>query len=184
MRHPHFFPLLPVLFPVLAAVALLAVIPTTGAAQGSDSADAPGSPAAELIVLVRHAETAPDGTRDPALSEAGLGRAGRLAAFLEDAAFTDVLTSPYRRTRQTAAAVAGSVGIEPESYDPRALERLARDLLARPGRHLVVGHSNTTPMLVELLGGEAGPPIDEDEHGRIYVLVPADGEVRTLVLRY
>lgn len=142
------------------------------------------APAAELIVLVRHAETTPDGTRDPALSGGGTERAARLATLLADAGIDRVHSSPYRRTRQTAGPVAAAGGREVEEYDPRALPDVAARLLAEPGRHLVVGHSNTTPALVELLGGEPGPDIAEDEHGRIYFLFPAEGAVRTLVLRY
>ena len=48
--------------------------------------------------------------------------------------------------------------------------RGAQPELTRDGlRHLVVGHSNTTPPLVELFGGDAGPPIDEaSEYDRLY----------------
>lgn len=35
-----------------------------------------------------------------------------------------------------------------------------------------------------LLGGDPGSDMSEDEHGRIYVLFPAEGAVGTLVLRY
>ena len=53
-------------------------------------------------------------------------------------------------------------------------------------RILVAGHSNTTPKLVELLGGNPGPPIDEKtEYDRLYVVVlGADGAVTTTLLRY
>ncbi|NIT87109.1 MAG: hypothetical protein GWM92_07640, partial [Gemmatimonadetes bacterium] len=52
-----------------------------------------------------------------------------------------------------------------------ALGGMARRLRGSPGRHLVVGHSDTTPRLVTLLGGEPGPPIVEArEYDRLYVL--------------
>ena len=52
------------------------------------------------------------------------------------------------------------------------------------GNHLVVGHSNTPPMLVEALGGAPGGPIGEDEYDRLYVVTLApDGPVHTALLR-
>ena len=55
-----------------------------------------------------------------------------------------------------------------------------------PGRYLVVGHSNTTPDLVNRLGGDPGATIDEEsEFDRLYVLVlHPDGSVVTVLLRY
>ena len=64
------------------------------------------------------------------------------------------------------------------------MEGLAATLRSTPGRHLVVGHSNTTPALVELLGGDSGGPIDEAEYDRFYVLtLHPGGSVTTVVLR-
>ena len=163
----------PILSACLAAAFFVLAAPVPAAAQGP-----------EVIILVRHAEPAPDDTRDPALSEAGIERAGRLTALLEDARLTAVHSTAYRRTRGTATPVAERAALEVAGYDPRDLRGFATELMASPGRHLVVGHSNTTPALVELLGGDPGPPIAEDEHGRVYVLVPTRDGVRSLVLRY
>ncbi len=50
----------------------------------------------------------------------------------------------------------------------------------------MAGHSNTTPQLVEALGGDPGEPIDENnEFDRLYqVVIGADGSVTTTLLRY
>jgi broad specificity phosphatase PhoE len=97
-----------------------------------------------------------------------------------------VLSSDLRRTRETAAPLAAALGLEVELYDPGALEELLPVLTGAPGRTLVVGHSNTTPQLVELLGGAPGEPIDEPtEYDRLYTLVlAADAEVVTIRTRY
>jgi len=148
---------------------------------------AAGRPAAAqdaVVFLVRHAETEPDGTRDPALSAAGAARSAALAALLDDAGIEAIRSTDYRRTRATAAAVADREGLDPVVYDPADLEGLARTLSADGGRVLVVGHSNTTPELVRLLGGDAGAAIHEDEHDRLYILFIEDGDVRTVLLRY
>lgn len=169
---------------IVAALAPSAVAQETGA---------PAAPAAEraapaVVILVRHAETAPDGTRDPALSKAGRERAVRLASMLSDVPLHAVYTTDYRRTRATAGGVAEAARLVPRVYDASRLEAFARTLAAGVagggGPVLVVGHSNTTPALVEALGGEPGRAIAEDEHDRLYVLYLDDAGVRTLLLRY
>jgi len=75
--------------------------------------------------------------------------------------------------------------VELEIYDPKALDALAARLLESRDNALVVGHSNTTRELVDLLGGEGGPPIVEAwECDRLYLLLTHDGKVtQTILLR-
>lgn len=138
-----------------------------------------------VVFLVRHAEKVSDG-RDPELSSAGTERAADLVAALRDAEIQHVHSSDFIRTRDTAAPLAAALGLEVELYDPRDLPALVTRLREAGGRHLVVGHSNTTPVAVELLGGEPGTEIDEaTEYDRLYtVTVGADGSVSTVLLRY
>lgn len=160
-------------------------------AETEPGTPSPGARPAALpvVYLVRHAEKVepyPDDPDDPPLTAAGRERAQELARTLADAGITRILSSDYRRTRETAAPLADLLGLEVELYDPRALEDVAVRLAGTGERVLVVGHSNTTPHLVELLGGEPGPPIDEArEHDRLYVLSgAARDEVVTVRLRY
>jgi broad specificity phosphatase PhoE len=138
------------------------------------------------IFLVRHAEKADDGTSNPHLTPAGEERARLLAFMLKDAGITHVHSSGFHRTLETAAPLAEAMDAEVAVYDTGALEELARELKATPGRHLVVGHSNTTPNLVAALGGDPGSPIDElSEYDRLYlVTVGPEGGVETVLLRF
>ena len=140
-----------------------------------------------VVYLVRHAEKADDDPLDPSLSPAGTRRALDLARLLTDAPLDRIFSTDYRRTRDTAAPVAEAHGLAVESYEPgsQGLESL-RDLLrATPGHHLIVGHSNTTPALVELLGGDPVSPVDETEYDRLYVVVVSpDGDVASTLLRF
>ena len=138
---------------------------------------------ATVIYLVRHAEKVSDGSQDPPLSEAGQRRAQTVARMFADAGITAVHTTPTERTRATAAPLAAALGVAPHEYDARDLPALARRLAGAGGRHLVVGHSNTTPELVRLLGGTADP-MAETEYGRMYEVVIAPDGVRTVVLGY
>ena len=168
-----------------AALAILALLVgvVPGAAQDGDRL-APDAAEPSVIYLVRHAETAPDGTRDPPLSGEGERRARWLGVVLSHARLDAVYTTEYRRTRATARVAASANGVGVTLYDPDHLQTLAAELRARRGRVLVVGHSNTTPALVQALGGEPGTPIDEDEFDRLYTLVVRDDSTRTLRLRY
>ena len=138
-----------------------------------------------VIYLVRHAEKAADGT-DPVLSPAGRERAGLLADRLAKAGIGAIHSTDYRRTRDTAAPLARRLGLPVLLYDPERPEDLVETIRRAGGRHLVVGHSNTVPELVALLGGDGGPPIDEaGEYDRLYVVTLGDGgRVRTELQRF
>jgi broad specificity phosphatase PhoE len=137
-----------------------------------------------VVYLVRHAERAEDGTDDPPISEAGVERARLLAEMLKDAGITHIHCTDYKRTLQTAAPLSEASGLEVAFYDLRDLDGFAARLRATPGRHLVLGHTNTTPDLVQTLGGDPGEPIAEFEHDRLYVVVVDVDDVSTILLRF
>lgn len=138
-----------------------------------------------VVYLVRHAEREEDGTSDPPLSEAGHERARLLAEMLKDAGITRVHSTDLERTRQTGAPLVEAQEKSVEVYDPADLVALAARLAVAPGRHLVLGHSNTTGEFVSALGGDPGPPIDEAEYDRLYVVViPVVGPPSTTLLRF
>lgn len=142
-----------------------------------------------VIYLVRHAEKMDAGTasdpKNPPLTDGGVRRANALVPLLADAEVTGIYSTDYLRTRQTVQPLADELDIEMETYDPARLAEFARELRTRPGRFVVSGHSNTTPALVELLGGDPGAPIDEPrEYDRLYVLVIDGDSTTTVLLRY
>ena len=141
-----------------------------------------------LIFLVRHAERADDGgmasEEDPHLSEAGYARASALAEMLKDSGLTHIHSSDYIRTRETAAPAAEAMSLEVTSYNVRLLDDFAQELLSTPGRHLVTGHSNTTPDLVTALGGDPHGEIAEMEYDRLYILTVGPAGVVTVLLRF
>ena len=138
-----------------------------------------------VVFLVRHGEKA-DISEDPELSAAGRERAVVLARTLRSSEIEHVHSSDFIRTRKTAAPIAVEYGLEVELYDPRDLPDLAEKLRRTGGRHLVVGHSTTTPLMVELLGGKPNLAINEEsEYDRLYlVTIGRNGSVRSVMLRY
>jgi len=167
----------------------LALFVTLLIVTGGLLAGEPASPEAEndalVVFLVRHAEKEAGGY-DPDLTDAGRERADELASMLRDSGIEHVHSSDYARTKNTAAPVAAKLGLQVDLYDPRQLPDLVAELRKAGGRHLVVGHSNTTPSVVELLGGVPGEPIvDAGENDRLYIVtIDGNGNAHTILLRY
>lgn len=133
-------------------------------------ASAPEQAAAGFIV-VRHAEKAADGSRDPALSAAGQARAQALARRLQDARLVAVYATPYRRTQQTVQPTAASHALHVTTYDANlpASEFVAQLRRAHPaGGVLVAGHSNTAPQIASQLCGCDVAPLADDAYGDLY----------------
>ncbi len=177
---------LAVVGPLLLVPALLSALSATWApcrAQAPPSRPEAPDGDAVVVYLVRHAEKSDDGTNDPPLAIAGQIRVQLLLALLGEVELTDVHTTDYRRTRETARPFAQRAGVEPSLYDARDLETLAARIKAKPGRHLVTGHSNTTPQLVSALGGDPSGEIDEMEYDRLYIvsLLPGRRALTTLL---
>lgn len=134
------------------------------------------------VYLLRHAEKV-SGQPDGSLTGNGKRRAENIAAMLKDAGVEHVYSTDFKRTQETATPLADSLGLSVESYNPYVLEQFAEFLKSSNGVSVVVGHSNTTPSLVWMIGGEPGSPIEETEFSRLYqVTLSADGAVKTILL--
>lgn len=150
-----------------------------------------GSAMAQTVILVRHAEKV-DASADPALSEAGQRRAVDLAVALSGSDLTHVFTSPLQRTRLTARPTAEAHAINPEviSFEGGTeahVRRVAERVRSLPvdAVVLVVGHSNTVPLIAGALG-ETGPSEMADcEYDRLTVIsVEDDGDSPAVIARY
>ncbi len=141
-----------------------------------------------VIYLVRHAEKAKEGGRDPLLTAEGTQRAFRLKTILKEAGIDQVYSTEYQRTQLTAAPTAKALGKKVQAYNPRDLKGFAQQLKANQqgNRLLIVGHSNTTPTLVnELIGKEEFSMIDEKEYGDLFVVTISEvGNARVVALKY
>jgi broad specificity phosphatase PhoE len=143
--------------------------------------------------VVRHAEKSTDDPRDPSLSPEGQERAKALSSMLRNAGVTDIYTTQYKRTRQTAQPLAQQSGIAilerpiNASNSATYAHDLAREILTRSAGKgvLVVGHSNTVPDIVKALSGSAVPAITDTEYDHIFIVtIPTSGSPRLMPLRY
>jgi len=137
------------------------------------------------IVLVRHAEKLPDAD-DPGLSATGHAHAERLAQMLESAGIAAIYVSEAKRTQETAAPVAARTGIEPRMVEAQRHTRLLRRLKWRHRSEvvLVIGHSNTVPLIAAGLGAEIGVVAAEDYSGLWIISYSRLRGTRLLTLRY
>lgn len=137
-----------------------------------------------VVFLVRHAEKIDD-SRDAELSPDGATRADLLTNVLRDCNLEKIHSTDFARTRDTAAPTSRQLNLEVQLYDAADPTAMAEQLRSAGGRHLVVGHSNTVPEMVKLLGGDPGPAIDDSEYDRLYVvMIGGDGKTTTVTMRF
>ncbi|WP_374599010.1 histidine phosphatase family protein [Brevundimonas sp.] len=130
---------------------------------------------AQTVILVRHAEKA-DQSTDPVLSEAGQARAEALAARLSTISVDLILTSPLQRTGLTATPVAEANGLQPEAISLEGgteahVAAVVERIKAQPEdtNVLVVGHSNTIPLIARALG-QSVPDMADCEYDRLLTI--------------
>ena len=122
------------------------------------------------VILVRHADRS--GTLD-ALSSAGVTRAQELARILDETNISVIYVSTANRTQQTAAPLATQLGIGITIYNTGNLQALADEIKsAHKGKViLVVGHNNTVPQTINLLGVTPTlTNIPEDDYDNLYIV--------------
>ncbi|GAB4234031.1 MAG: phosphoglycerate mutase family protein [Ekhidna sp.] len=126
------------------------------------------------FILVRHAEKANDGTRNPSLNDAGKERASNLAEMLSNQEVSALYSTPYKRTQETLQPIASQKNLEIQDYDPRAGADWLKEVAAKHGEGTVVisGHSNTTPGLANaLLGSQVFAQFDESDYTNLIIIV-------------
>ncbi len=150
------------------------------------------SQATTTIIFVRHAEKDATVAEDPPLSNAGRRRVRELTRQLADAdvvaGVNAIYSTPFRRTQQTARPLADRLDLPINTYDAADTEDVLETILKLHKGEivLVVGHSNTVPVLIANLGASKRvPPIRENEYDNIYIIsIPWFGKTKTIRLRY
>src|SRR5438552_17914102 len=98
-----------------------------------------------IVVIVRHAEKATDGGRDPDLSLAGRARADELARILKDSGITAIFTSEFKRIQETAAPSATSIGVTATVIPAKDTAALVAKLNKLNDNTMVDRHDRTHP---------------------------------------
>lgn len=134
------------------------------------------------LFVVRHAEK--DTGTNPALSAAGQKRAGDLYRILKEEKIDLVFVSQYRRTGMTADSLRLYQNIETLQYKADATAESLFRLIAEKGANakniLVIGHSNTLPVIIKKAGVNDFPQTDipDHEYDNLFIVEPRkDGAV-------
>jgi broad specificity phosphatase PhoE len=178
---------------LLSPACLLLLVACAGARPTEPRSEAPAPSASTLVLLVRHGEKATDGGDDPALTPAGQQRAEALIQVAQNAGVSAIYATRFRRTRETAQPLAERLGIPVtvgeviRGGNQAQATAQAQELLTKHRGQvvLVVGHSNTLPLLAEALAGIPIQPIPDTEYDRLMVVVvPPSGPARLIQSRY
>jgi 2,3-bisphosphoglycerate-dependent phosphoglycerate mutase len=138
----------------------------------------------QKFIIIRHAEkdTTVKGSQmmqaDPPLSAKGQVRAESLIDLFQKYKINTIYSTNYNRTKSTVLPFADANGLSINEYDPKQLKAFAETLKA-PANHsktiLIVGHSNTSPKLVNLLlGKDVYKDLDDAVYNQ-YWLVETNG---------
>lgn len=127
------------------------------------------------VILLRHAEkdlSEGADTANPELSAAGNLRAQKLVEIINKYQPDAIYSSDYIRTRATVRPLARKKKMMTQIYDPQNLNQM-RDLIVsgKIKRIVVVGHSNTTPALANLLiKQDKYKNLAESEYDKIWII--------------
>jgi broad specificity phosphatase PhoE len=144
-------------------------------------------PVISTYFLIRHAEkdrTNPD-DKDPELSQRGLGRAMHWAEIFDDVSLDAIYSTDYARTTMTAAPTAVKKDITVTYYDPDMLgiETFKAETLGK--NVLIVGHSNTTPEMVNrLTGGDTYSSMDDTDNGSLFIVTLSGSQSSVVRLHF
>ena len=127
-----------------------------------------------VVVIVRHAEKAANGGRDPDLSSAGRARADELARILKDSGITAIFTSEFKRTQETAAPSATSIGVTATVIPAKDTAALVAKLHQLNGNALVVGHGDTIPNIIKALGIDSPINIPDEDYSEFLIVTVGD----------
>jgi len=135
------------------------------------------------IYFIRHAEKA-DKSSDPSLSEAGIQRANHWNDVFSSINFDAVYSTNYNRTQQTANPIAKKNKVIIKLYDPKTIniEKLKKEHLGQT--ILIVGHSNTTPDLVnKCINQNVYDAMEETSFGNLYIVTINESVVNYQLLK-
>jgi len=150
------------------------------------------------VFLIRHAERAEEPRQDPPLTEKGVARSEALARLLSTAGIKAIYTSQFARTKLTAEPLAKQLGVastpialkispsNPRMIAEESTKETVNKILSHAGGSvLLVGHSNSIPDVIKMLGGDVVPTIDEKKYDDLFVVtVYANGKAKVTHLKY
>ena len=152
----------------------------------------------KTVFLIRHAEKEDEPRQDPPLKKEGVVRAQELARLLGGTGIKAIYTSQFARTKLTVEPLATKLGLtataislrsnpaNPRQIAEESTTEVVNKIMERPGENvLVVGHSNSIPDVIKMLGGDVVPTIDERKFDDLFIVtVYAKGKAKVTHMKY
>ena len=139
-----------------------------------------------VYYFIRHAEKdrSDPQNKNPELTDKGRERAKKWAAVFKNITFDAVYSTDYNRTRQTATPTAAQNNVDLIMYNPREFDSNAFKNRTKGKTVLIVGHSNTTPMLVNLISGtKKYPDIEDNNNANLYIVTITNNKATDILLK-
>ena len=129
------------------------------------------------VYVMRHLHT-PVGASDPDLTAEGVLAASLLVDRFRRDKPKVIFVTRTKRAMQTAAPLARAVGVTPTLYDPADTPGLVAAVARETGTILIVGHSNTVPVIIEALAGQRPAPLTHGDFGDLWHITGATRATR------
>lgn len=142
------------------------------------------TPTISTFYLIRHAEKDRTNSQDsdPELNQDGLTRAMQWANMFDPLELDAIYSTNYQRTEMTAAPTSVKKGIDIQYYEPG----MDVDAFKKENEGLnvlVVGHSNTIPVLTnQLLGETKYDQLDDTDNSSLFIIRIIDGKATDIRL--
>ena len=152
----------------------------------------------KTVFLIRHAEKEDEPRQDPPLKKEGVARSQELARLLANSGIKAIYTSQFTRTKLTAEPLATKLGLtatqislksnptNPRLIAEESTAEVVKQIMERPGENVVVvGHSNSIPDVIKMLGGDVVPTIDEKKFDDLFIVtIYGKGKAKVTHLKY
>jgi len=123
--------------------------------------------------LIRHAEKERSNKQDPdpALTQQGMQRALKWAAYFDSISLDAIYSTNYIRTKMTVVPLASTKDLKLLPYEPGKLigPEFIQEQMDK--RILIAGHSNTTPQLVnKIIGEDRYPQMADSDNSSLFIV--------------
>lgn len=142
---------------------------------------------ATTFIIVRHAEKE-NLTPESNLSSEGSIRAQELKHVLKNVEIDAIYSTPYNRTKETVKPIAEERKLEINEYSAQQSHReLIKEILAKNNGKVVllVGHSNTVPMILQALDQNFKIQISDQSYDNLFIVNQSEDQPSTILhLKY
>ena len=135
--------------------------------------------------FIRHAEKdrSDSSNPNPHLNEKGLARSKKWSNVFSNVKFDLIYSTDYFRTKETALPTATSNNLDITLYNSKDFNSNTFLKETRGKTVLVVGHSNSTPLIVNaIIGKDKYNTIDDKNNANLYIITISNSGIQDYLL--